>query len=206
MNSKTLHEVLVLYTGFSENAVLIIPSDEFLCHFFCLFKFNPLCSVNINRFLSIWRHLSPYLQLTACMCNGKECYRLELETTSLGSSRQSLMLLRRIVSTTIHPWLLLTIAVLPQNLVRSHQVIAHTARWSCKSLNIILSNQSCSKTAKIHTQSQSLKAGSLMIQKLEMKRAPNIISSIPTCLRCHRLADLGMLDLGWLHYSKLLKL
>lgn len=144
-----------------------------------LSKFNLLCSLNINRFLPIWRGLSPCLQLTASMCNGKECDRLELDTTSLVSSRHSLMLLTRIVSTATHPWLLLTIAVLPQNLV-----IAHTAKWSCRALNITLSNQKCSKTGKIHLQSQSLKAGSLMIQKLKMRRAPNIISNMPTCLSC----------------------
>lgn len=41
------------------------------------------------------------------------------------------------------------------------------------------------KTAKIHTRPQSLKARSLMIQKLRMKRAPNIISHTPACLSHH---------------------
>lgn len=52
------------------------------------------------------------------------------------------------------------------------------------------------KTAKIHTGTESLKAESLMIQKLKMKRAPNIISNIPTCLNHHSFADSGMMNLG----------
>lgn len=117
----------------------------------------------------------------------KECYRLELETTSLASSRHwdlQLMLLTRIVLTTIPPSLLLTIAVPPINLMRSHQVIARTAKQSWKTEHSF-DWPKPGKTAKIHTQSQSLKAGSLMIQKLKMKRGPNIISNIPACLIHH---------------------
>lgn len=130
---------------------VIIPSDKFLCQLFCLFKVNLLCSLSIklNRFLSIWRGLSPYLD--SLYVQWKECYRLELETTSLASSRHwdlQLMLLTRIVLTTVPPSLLLTIAVPPINLMTSHQVIAHTATWSCKSLNILLSNQNQAKLPK----------------------------------------------------------
>lgn len=52
-----------------------IPSDKFLenCQFCCQFKLGLLCSLSIklHKFFSIWRGLSLYLWLTACMCDGR---------------------------------------------------------------------------------------------------------------------------------------
>lgn len=206
MNSNILHEILVLYTGFSENAVLIIPSDEFLCQFFCLFKFNLLCSLNINRILSIWRGLSPYLQLTACMCNGKECYRLELETTSGKQQTLTDVINKDCFNGYSSP----TSADYCSSPPKSCKI---SSGHSSHSQVIVQDSEHYSEQPKLQQNCQN----TYSVTKLESRIFNDSETGNEESTKyyfqythlfktSHSLADLGMPNLEWLHYFKLLKL
>lgn len=166
---------------------LIVPLVEFLYWFFHLFQVNLLCSLSIklNRVLSIWRGLSPYCWLTAYM-EGV----LQVRTWNhLFGEQQTLRFAADVINKDhFNCYSSLAPADYCSSPHKSHET---SSGHSSHSQAIMQDSEHSSdwpkpgKTAKICTWPQSLKAGSLMIQKLKKKETPNIISNIPACLSHH---------------------